>query len=76
MICFGDCHNHILIELKKSKINELQIGKIHTLKILVKKYSFPRVRNLPNKVICEDKQEKLIVFFLIVMKDILEKFYH
>ena len=49
---------------KKSKINELQIGKIHTLKILVKKYLFPRVRNLPNRVICEDSTGKIdCVFF-------------
>jgi len=49
---------------QKNKINELQIGKIHTLTILVKKYSFPRVRNLPNKVICEDSTGKIdCVFF-------------
>ena len=49
---------------KKNKINELQIGKIHTLKILVKKYLFPRVRNLPNRVICEDSTGKIdCVFF-------------
>ena len=49
---------------KKSKINELQVGKIHTLKILVKKYLFPRVRNLPNRVICEDSTGKIdCVFF-------------
>jgi len=49
---------------KKNKINELQIGKIHTLKVLVKKYLFPRVRNLPNRVICEDSTGKIdCVFF-------------
>jgi len=49
---------------KKTKINELQIGKIHTLKVLVKKYLFPRVRNLPNRVICEDSTGKIdCVFF-------------
>ena len=49
---------------QKNKINELQIGKIHTLTVLVKKYSFPRVRNLPNKVICEDSTGKIdCVFF-------------
>ena len=49
---------------QKNKINELQIGKIHTLTVLVKKYSFPRVRNLPNKVICEDNTGKIdCVFF-------------
>ena len=49
---------------EKNKINEIQIGKIHTLKVLVKKYSFPRVRNLPNRVVCEDKTGKIdCVFF-------------
>ena len=49
---------------QKNKINELQIGKIHTVKVLVKKYSFPRIRNLPNKVICEDSTGKIdCVFF-------------
>jgi len=49
---------------QKSKINELQIGKIHTLTILVKRYSFPRIRNLPNRVTCEDNTGKIdCVFF-------------
>ena len=38
-----------------SKINELQIGNIHTIKVFPTKYLFPRVRNLPNKVNCEDE---------------------
>ena len=46
------------------KINELQIGKIQTIVIDVKKYIFPRVRNLPNRVLCEDDTGKLeCVFF-------------
>ena len=49
---------------KKNKVNELQIGKIHTLTVTVKKYSFPRVRNLPNRVFCEDETGKIdCVFF-------------
>jgi len=49
---------------QKTKINELQIGKIHTLSIFVKKYSFPRIRNLPNRVNCEDETGKIdCVFF-------------
>jgi ATP-dependent DNA helicase RecG len=49
---------------EKSKIEELQIGKTHTLVVLVKKYSFPRIRNLPNRVICEDSTGKIdCVFF-------------
>ena len=39
----------------KSKINELQIGKISTITIKPIKYSFPRIRNLPNKVTCQDE---------------------
>ena len=47
-----------------SKINELQIGKIHTIKVLPVKYSFPRIRNLPNRVNCEDETGKIdCVFF-------------
>ncbi len=46
------------------KVNELEVGKVQTLKLLVKKYSFPRIRNLPNRVICEDETGKLdCVFF-------------
>ena len=46
------------------KINELQVGKISTIKVIVKKYSFPRIRNLPNKVSCEDETGKIdCVFF-------------
>ncbi len=48
----------------EKKINELQIGKIQTVTVNVKKYNFPRIRNLPNKVLCEDETGKLdCVFF-------------
>ena len=46
-----------------SKINELQIGKIHTIKITPVKYNFPRIRNLPNRVKCEDETGKLDCIF-------------
>ncbi len=45
------------------KINELQIGKIHTITAKVKKYNFPRIRNLPNKVYCEDETGKIECIF-------------
>ena len=48
---------------EEKKINELEIGKICTLKIKVVKYNFPRMRNLPNKVLCEDETGKLDVIF-------------
>ena len=45
-------------------LNKLEIGKITTIKVRVTKYNFPRIRNPPNKVICEDKKGKIdIVFF-------------
>ena len=46
-----------------SKINQLQIGKIHTIRIIPTKYLFPRVRNLPNKVNCEDETGKIDCIF-------------
>ena len=46
-----------------SKIDELQIGNIHTIKIIPKKYQFPRVRNLPNRVNCEDETGKIDCIF-------------
>ena len=47
-----------------SKINKLQVGKIHTIKVIPIKYLFPRIRNLPNRVNCEDVTGKIdCVFF-------------
>ena len=46
------------------KLKDLEIGKIQTVKIQVKKLNFPRIRNLPNKIICEDEFGKIdIVYF-------------
>ncbi len=45
-------------------LDRLEVGKIQTIKVQVLKYNFPRVRNLPNKVICSDNFGKIdIVFF-------------
>jgi len=45
-------------------LDKLEIGKITTIKVKVIKYNFPRIRNLPNKVICEDNKGKIeIIFF-------------
>ena len=49
---------------KLSKCSELEIGKIQSVKVIVKKINFPRMRNLPNKVLCEDETGKIdIVYF-------------
>ena len=47
----------------ETKIKDLHVGKIHTLTVLVEKYNFPRIRNLPNKVICSDETGKLECIF-------------
>ena len=45
-------------------INKIEIGKVQTVKVLVKKLVFPRLRNLPNKIICQDETGEIdIVYF-------------
>ena len=45
-------------------LDKLEIGKITTIKVKVIKYNFPRIRNLPNKIVCEDEKGKIdIIFF-------------
>jgi len=47
-----------------SKIKDLRIGETQTVTIIPKKYSFPRLRNLPNRVSCyDDTGEMDCVFF-------------
>ena len=46
------------------KLNNLEVGKISTIFVKVKKYNFPRIRRLPNTVQCfDDTGEINIVFF-------------
>ncbi len=47
-----------------SKIKDLKIDEIQTITIIPLKYSFPRVRNLPNRVLCKDDSGEIdCVFF-------------
>ena len=46
-----------------TNICDLQIGKIQTVKIVPTKYQFPRIRNLPNRVNCEDETGKIDCIF-------------
>ena len=46
-----------------SKINELKVGQIQTIKVVPTKYFFPRIRNLPNRVNCEDETGKIDCIF-------------
>ena len=46
------------------KLNELEVGKIQSIKVRVIKLNFPRIKNLPNKIICEDETGRIdIVYF-------------
>ena len=47
-----------------SKIKDLKISNIETVSVIPYKYSFPRIRNLPNRVLCKDETGQLdCVFF-------------
>jgi len=46
-----------------TKIENLHIGKTQTVKIVATKYLFPRIRNLPNRVNCEDETGKIDCIF-------------
>ena len=46
-----------------SKIKDLRIGEVQTITIIPQKYSFPRVRNLPNRVLCSDETGEIDCIF-------------
>ena len=60
---------------KLYKLNELEVGKIQTLKVIVKKLNFPRIRNLPNKIQCEDETGKIEIVYFNSREGYLRKLY-
>ena len=47
-----------------SKIKDLKVDEVQTITIVPQKYLFPRVRNLPNRVLCKDETGEIdCVFF-------------
>ena len=49
---------------KVTNIGDIQIGKLQTIKLTPLKYNFPRIRRLPNRVICQSNDIKIdCVFF-------------
>ena len=46
-----------------TEIEDLQIGKNYNIKVKPIKYNFPRIRNLPNKVICGKNGVKIDCVF-------------
>ena len=57
------------------KLNELEIGKIQSIKVQVKKINFPRIRNLPNKITCEDDTGKIDIVYFNSREGYLRKLY-
>ena len=65
-------------ETDRSKIidlNRLKIGKIQTIKVIIKKLNFPRIKNLPNKIICEDKTGKIEITYFNSREGYLRKLF-
>ena len=60
---------------KLYKLNELKVGKIQTVKAFVKKLNFPRINNLPSKIICEDETGKIDIVYFNSREGYLRKLY-
>ena len=49
---------------KVTNVGDIQIGKLQTIKLTPLKYNFPRIRRLPNRVVCKSNDIKIdCVFF-------------
>tara|TARA_Y100000816_G_scaffold391_1_gene200 strand:- start:670 stop:2712 length:2043 start_codon:yes stop_codon:yes gene_type:complete len=46
-----------------TEVDDLQVGRNYNIKVIPIKYNFPRIRNLPNRVICEKNGVKLDCIF-------------
>ena len=68
--------NFLILKLidQNINLNNLEIGKIQTIRVLVKKLNFPRIRNLPNKILCEDKTGKIEIVYFNSREGYLENF--
>ena len=56
---------HSLTDRSQSTtLDKLEIGKIFTIRVKIVKHNFPRIRNLPSKVICKDEYGSIdLIFF-------------
>ena len=60
---------------KLFQLNELEVGKIQSIKVKVKKLNFPRIRNLPNKIICQDDTGTIDIVYFNSREGYLRKLY-
>ena len=54
-------------------LDQLEIGKISTIFVRPIKYNFPRIRNLPFRVTCEDKFGKIDIVFFNVRENYIKQ---
>ena len=54
-------------------LDNLEIGKITTIRAKVIKYNFPRIRNLPYKVICQDERGEIDIAFFNAREGYIRK---
>ncbi len=57
------------------KLNKLEVGKIQTIEVTVKKLNFPRIRNLPNKINCEDETGQIEITYFNSREGYLRKIF-
>ena len=60
---------------KITSLDKLEIGKIQTIRVKIKKLNFPRVRNLPNKISCENDSGKIEIVYFNSREGYLRKIY-
>jgi len=62
------------IETSKTvNIDQLQIGKTQSIQLVPKKYNFPRIRNLPNRVNCLSSEKKIDCIFFNSFEGYIKK---
>ena len=57
------------------KLNSLEVGKIQSIKVKVIKLNFPRIRNLPNRIKCEDETGKIDIIYFNSREGYLRKLF-
>ncbi len=57
------------------KLNELEVGKVQSIKVVITKLIFPRIKNLPNKIVCQDETGTIDIVYFNSREGYLRKLY-
>jgi len=60
---------------KLYKLNELEVGKVQSIKVVITKLIFPRIKNLPNKIVCQDETGTIDIVYFNSRERYLRKLY-